>query len=159
MAETVQNGSAKLWPRRRLLALGGAAALAGAGGLWLRAQPPRHGQPRLGTEQAWARVQAGTVLLVDIRRPEEWRATGVPAGSRPIDMRRADFAAAVRAASGAADLPVALICARGVRSARMVRALAAEGLPTIADVPEGMLGSAAGPGWIARGLPVVPWRA
>ncbi|MFW8634177.1 rhodanese-like domain-containing protein [Cribrihabitans pelagius] len=159
MAERARNGSANLWPRRRLLTLGGAAVLAGAGGWWLRGQPPRHGQPRLGADQAWARVQAGTLLLADIRRPEEWRATGVPAGSRPIDMRRADFAAAVRAAAGDAGVPVALICARGVRSARMVRALAAAGFSTIADVPEGMLGSAAGPGWIARGLPVVPWRA
>jgi hypothetical protein len=33
--------------------------------------------------------------------------------------------------------------------------LAEAGFTGIVDVPEGMLGSSAGPGWLARDLPVV----
>jgi hypothetical protein len=36
----------------------------------------------------------------------------------------------------------------------MAARMEAAGFTRILDVPEGMVGSAAGPGWIARGLPV-----
>jgi len=42
-----------------------------------------------------------------------------------------------------------------VRSARVSNQLIAAGFTYIIDVPEGMLGSAAGPGWLERGLPLV----
>jgi rhodanese-related sulfurtransferase len=50
--------------------------------------------------------------------------------------------------------PVALICAQGVRSSRLSRTLRKGGYTNIIDVPEGMTGSYAGPGWIERGLPI-----
>ncbi len=56
---------------------------------------------------------------------------------------------------GDRSLPVALICARGVRSRKMSNRLKQAGFTNIIDVPEGMLGSGAGPGWIKRGLPTV----
>ncbi len=148
---------------RRVLILGGVVAL-GAGGVlfW----PPDAGQaaPALTPAEALARADAGRLLIVDIRRPDEWRRTGIAAPAVPLDMRRDDFAAALSRlrgqlpgrlpGAGADALPVALICARGVRSRRLARRLAAEGVTGLADVPEGMEGSAAGPGWIVRGLPV-----
>lgn len=144
---------------RRLMLLGGAAAAAGYGYWWHRRQPPAHDHPRLTAAEAFALAQAGEITLVDIRTPREWRASGVPAGSHQIDMRRPDFIAALQAAAGP-DLaaPVALICARGVRSARMTLALAESGYTNVIDVPEGMLGSAAGAGWIAGNLPVSRWQ-
>ena len=54
--------------------------------------------------------------------------------------------------------PVALICARGVRSRKMSVRLQQAGFTNIIDVPEGMLGSGAGAGWIKRGLPVVAYN-
>ena len=54
---------------------------------------------------------------------------------------------------------MALICAGGVRSARLANRLDAAGLGPILDVPEGMEGSAAGPGWIKSGLPTIAWNA
>ena len=112
--------------------------------------------------EAHAAVRAGDLILVDVRRPDEWAATGIADGAVPIDLRRDDFVDAVRAvraaragrARGGRDVPVAVICARGVRSRRTAAALADAGLTAIVDVPEGMLGSRAGPGWLARGLPV-----
>lgn len=142
---------------RRGLMLGGAAA-AGAAGLglgWAAWSRDRFDGAALSPPEALAAVRAGDVTLIDIRRPDEWAATGVPEGAHPIDMRRDDFLDALRAVTGGAtDAPVALICARGVRSDRMSARLAAAGFARIVDVPEGMLGSDAGPGWLARGLPV-----
>ncbi len=54
----------------------------------------------------------------------------------------------------AGDKPIALICATGGRSARLLAALKRAGYSGFIDVSEGMLGSRRGPGWIARGLPI-----
>jgi rhodanese-related sulfurtransferase len=101
-------------------------------------------------------VRQGDLLLVDIRRPDDWERTGIAQGASPIDMRRDDFMDALHTLTGGGrDRPIALICARGVRSDRLSARLDAAGYTRIVDVPEGMLGSSAGPGWIARGLPLV----
>jgi rhodanese-related sulfurtransferase len=113
------------------------------------------GQGDLTAPEALAQVQAGTLTLIDIRRPDEWARTGVAEGAIPLDMRRDDFAQALLAEVGGMDRPVALICARGVRSRRLAGLLREAGFSRIIDVPEGMSGSGAGPGWVARGLPVV----
>lgn len=105
--------------------------------------------------EAHAAAGRGDILLVDIRRADEWRSTGVGQGAVPIDLRDDDFIDAVRAAQRDSGQPVALICARGVRSERTSRRLVEAGFTTIIDVPEGMLGSRAGPGWLARDLPTV----
>lgn len=102
-------------------------------------------------------VRKGDVLLVDVRRPDEWQATGIAEGAVPIDLRRRDFVDAVVAARASKTQPVVVICARGVRSRRMTRRLTKAGVLPIIDVPEGMLGSSAGPGWIRRGLPIATW--
>jgi rhodanese-related sulfurtransferase len=110
----------------------------------------------LSVSDALRAVQSGEITLVDIRRPDEWNATGVAKGAVPIDMRRDDFIDLLLAKTdGDTSAPVALICARGVRSARMSSRLKAAGFTRIIDVPEGMLGSGAGPGWLKSGLPVV----
>lgn len=101
-------------------------------------------------------VQAGEITLVDIRRPDEWAASGSPEGAVQLDMLRDDFVQELtRIAGGDPDAAIALICARGVRSARLANQLVEAGFTNIIDVPEGMLGSAAGPGWVRAGLPVV----
>lgn len=110
----------------------------------------------LSAADAHAKAISGEITLIDIRRPDEWARTGSGEGAHRIDLRDADFASRVQAAAGGdLDAPVALICARGVRSARTSNQLIAAGFTNIIDVPEGMLGSAAGPGWLRRGLPVV----
>lgn len=148
--------------RRFLLLAGGAAAALGLGALALGGRAPFYAaitERRAGTvlaaPEALARARAGELILLDIRRPDEWEATGRPEASVALDMRRADFAEELaRLAGGDTGRPVALICARGVRSARMANRLIEAGFADVSDVPEGMLGSASGPGWLARGLPL-----
>jgi len=113
------------------------------------------GSADLTAPEALAQADAGQITLIDIRRPEEWAATGIAQPAVPIDMRRDDFAVALlEAVNGDRAQPVALICARGVRSARLARALREAGFEQVLEGPEGMGGSGAGPGWISRGLPV-----
>ncbi|APX13610.1 rhodanese-like domain-containing protein [Tateyamaria omphalii] len=112
----------------------------------------------LSVPDAHAAAVSGAVILIDIRRPDEWQRTGVGEGAVPIDMRRTDFTdVLLKRTSGRTDVRVALICARGVRSRGLTRRLTGAGFTAILDVPEGMLGSGAGPGWLKRGLPVVAW--
>lgn len=109
----------------------------------------------LTATQAFAKAATGKITLIDIRTPEEWAETGTGAGAKRLDMRRDDFVSALdKLIGGDRTKPVALICARGVRSSRLSRTLRDAGFTNIIDVPEGMLGSYAGPGWIERGLPV-----
>jgi rhodanese-related sulfurtransferase len=145
-------------PSRRK-ALAGAILVAAGAALALgfyRAPEPADGAS-ISAPEALAAVAAGDLILIDIRRPEEWAATGVAPGAVAIDMRDRDFTARVMTLARASPgTPVAFICARGVRSARVRAALAEAGLSGARDVSEGMMGSRAGPGWLARGLPVVP---
>ncbi|OIQ44569.1 MAG: rhodanese [Roseobacter sp. MedPE-SW] len=146
--------------RQLLLGLGGLGLATALGSFWWRSQPVAHDHQRLSPAAAFTATQSGEITLVDIRTPREWRQTGVPVGAITIDMRRDDFLQALsRAVGGDLAAPVALICARGVRSARLTRALEEAGYTAILDVPEGMLGSASGPGWIAGNLPVARWQS
>ncbi len=143
---------------RRGFVLGGLAVL-GVGALgsarWFNVSAQVSGGDMTAPEAREAAL-AGEITLVDIRRPDEWARTGVPEGGVGIDMRRDDFIAELLTQTGGdRDTPVALICARGVRSARLSARLKEAGFTRIIDVPEGMLGSGAGPGWVKRGLPVV----
>lgn len=140
-----------------LLGLGvvGAGAYVGPN-LFYSVVTPESDAATLTAPEAHAAAKAGDIILIDIRRPDEWARTGSPEGGHRVDLRDADFADRLSGlAEGDRSAPIALICARGVRSARVANQLAQAGFTNIIDVPEGMLGSGAGEGWIRRGLPVV----
>lgn len=115
-----------------------------------------HAGPTLGAETAFQRTTTGELLLIDIRQPEEWAETGSAEGAQRFDLRSKDFLDRLSAlVDGDRSRPIALICASGGRSARTAQALTDAGFTNVLDVSEGMLGSSAGPGWLARGLPTV----
>jgi len=104
-------------------------------------------------------VQAGELKLIDIRRPEEWRQTGVAQGAARINMlhpagMRGFAEAVLQEAGGNIDAPIGIICRTGNRTTQMQQHLQAAGFSKIYNIKEGMAGSAAGPGWIRQGLPV-----
>lgn len=139
--------------RRNLLLLAGVAGLAGGASWWVAWHPVYDGGSLLVAE-AHKQAQSGAIALIDIRRPDEWVRTGIGEGAHPIDMRRDDFNVALAKIVGDdRSVPIALICARGVRSARLSKRLTKAGYTNIIDVPEGMEGSKAGPGWVASNLP------
>ena len=114
-------------------------------------------------DKALRLAAAGEVVVVDVRSPQEWQQTGVPAGAQLVTIHQPDgligFIDAMSAVLGSnRDRPIALICARGNRSTIASSALAQAGYTRIYNVREGMFGSADGPGWLARGLPTDPCR-
>lgn len=126
-----------------------------AGSVYTLMQPAVAG-PTLDAETAFRQARSGELLLVDIRQPQEWAETGSPEGAQRLDLNSPDFLDRLsELAGGDRSRPIALICASGGRSARTASALSDAGFTNVLDVSEGMLGSSAGPGWIARGLPVV----
>lgn len=144
-----------LRPSRRQVLVAGAIVASGvsAWGFWPNAG---HAGNTLTPAEAHQKAINGQITLVDIRRPDEWARTGSGAGAHRLDMRRSDFLIQLEAlVDGDRSKPVAVICARGVRSDRMSQQLVSAGFTHVIDIPEGMLGSRAGPGWLARNLPVV----
>lgn len=117
---------------------------------------PAQADTTLDAETAFQRASTGDLLLIDVRQPEEWEETGSPQGAHRLDLRSPDFLDRLTdLAEGDRTRPIALICASGGRSSRTAQGLTEAGFTNVLDVSEGMLGSSAGPGWIARGLPTV----
>lgn len=147
-----------LFTRRNFLFGSAAACVAGGGAFaatWFNIFADVSAQDALTVASAFQQATDGDIYLIDIRRPDEWERTGIATPAIPLDMRRDDFETVLQAlfdTSGAR--PVALICARGVRSDRMNTRLEVAGFTNVLDVPEGMLGSGAGPGYIKRALPL-----
>jgi rhodanese-related sulfurtransferase len=143
-----------LTPPRRIVLFGLPAAVI-VGVAMLGPDDATNARVAITPDEAFERAAAQDILLIDIRRPDEWRATGVPQFGTALDMRNHDFTTQLSELSGRDfGAPIALICARGVRSARLSARLKSAGFTQIIDVPEGMLGSRVGPGWLRRGLPV-----
>ncbi|MDP1927890.1 MAG: rhodanese-like domain-containing protein [Thiobacillus sp.] len=117
--------------------------------------------PTLTAPDAYARTQAGTLTLIDIRHPDEWRQTGVAKGALRIDMTNTQgepgFTREVTAEMGGnKNAPIGLLSLAGNRGANAQQILRKAGFTQVYNVREGMQGSSAGPGWIARGLPMQP---
>lgn len=117
----------------------------------------------LTPDQARALAACGELTIIDIRLPAEWQRTGVPQGALRISLQdqseqpRDDFVADVLAAlANDPGQPIALICARGHRSAYARQLLLASGFSQVHDISEGMVGGEHGPGWLARALPIEP---
>ena len=99
--------------------------------------------------------KAGDIYLIDIRRPSEWKKTGVAKHAAKITMHKEGFLDRIaKHTNGNKAAPVALICATGIRSTRMIDLLEKNGYTNVYNVSEGMLGSKEGPGWLAEGLPL-----
>ena len=115
----------------------------------------------LDAKIAYSLAQDGQLMIIDVRRPSEWRRTGIPDGSTPISLQhfsrkiRGEFFGDVLAAvQGDKSHPIGLICASGGRSAWALELLEEAGFSRVHDISEGMFGNDNAPGWLARKLPI-----
>jgi rhodanese-related sulfurtransferase len=125
--------------------------------LMLVASAAARSEPDVTAPEVFAAVQAGRVKVIDIRTPGEWRQTGVVPGAGRVDFYRGPevlLAAVLDMVEGDRSKPIALICRTGNRTTHAQRFLQAHGFTRVYNVKEGMAGSAAGPGWLRRKLPV-----
>jgi len=110
---------------------------------------------QLTPDEARTKALAGEIVLVDIRRPEEWAETGIADVALTADMTSAGFIETLLDIRDQnPDVPLALICRTGNRSGYVTGELYKAGMTNVIDVVEGMAGSRIGPGWKVRGLPV-----
>jgi len=117
----------------------------------------------LSAPEAYAQMQAGKLTLIDVRHPDEWHQTGVAQGALHIDMSHpkgeGGFVEQVSTELGGnKTMPIGLISLGGNRAANAQQLLIKAGFPHVYNIKEGMMGSSAGPGWIARGLPLDPCK-
>lgn len=117
------------------------------------------GTPQImSAEAAHTAAMAGEILLLDIRSPGEWKETGVPEGAMAVTMHNDKFVPTLqRLLAENPETPMAMICATGGRTEYVTGILAKNGIDVI-DVSEGLEGNRRGPGWKAKGLPLVGWR-
>ncbi len=106
--------------------------------------------------EAWAMMQKGQVVLIDVRSPKEWRQTGVPKNAHLVTVHdargTAGFVNGVRKViRGDLRRPVALICRSGNRSAQGAAVLIQAGFKNVYNVSSGVMASK---GWADRGLPM-----
>lgn len=120
--------------------------------LCLGALRPAAAVEQIGVHEARALALDGAITLIDIRRPQEWQASGVADVAVEIDMRAPDFLNQVRELQlKNKDRPLAFICATGGRSNRLARWFERQGIDEVIDVSAGMHGR---DGWLASKLPV-----
>jgi rhodanese-related sulfurtransferase len=135
--------------RRRALLLGLGAAV------WpvaVRAQIEEDMSP----PEAHRLAAAGRIILIDVRRPDEWLETGVPEHAHPIQMEHPLFMTKLEALAGAGRTkPVVLICQAGVRTKAFRQKLVESGYPAVSQVRGGVAGFGGEKGWVGYGLPVV----
>ncbi|MEE4639646.1 MAG: rhodanese-like domain-containing protein [Wenzhouxiangella sp.] len=115
--------------------------------------------PSLSATDARALQESGELVLIDIRQPEEWRQTGMPEGSVGVSMAHPEggqgFLRDVLATvNGDTTAAIALICRTGNRTSQVLPALQQWGFTRVYHIPEGMLGSSFGPGWLPSKLPI-----
>ena len=90
------------------------------------------------------------------RTEEEWKETGVAEGAWPVNMYDREFGKKLsQVLQRNTGKRIGFICAVGGRTGYVTGVLEKNGTRGMIDVSEGMLGSPAGKGWIARGLPIV----
>jgi rhodanese-related sulfurtransferase len=104
---------------------------------------------KLSPAEVNAAVEAGDMVLIDIRTPEEWATTGIAANAHALDMTTENFADQVnKLMKSNRGKKIAFICQSGVRSKRLADELEGAGLSGIVDVVGGTKA------WIADGLPI-----
>jgi rhodanese-related sulfurtransferase len=109
----------------------------------------------MSVREAHERNKVGAVILVDIRRPDEWADTGVAEGAIKLDMTSPVFEA--RLAGLRAEnpgKPIAIICRTANRTRHVQEVLGKRGWTNIVDVRGGMLGDGRNKGWLDEGLPL-----
>lgn len=110
---------------------------------------------KMTPDVAREKALAGEIVLIDIRRPEEWAETGVPDVALLADMTSRDFLAKITAIRlENPDIPLAFSCRTGNRSNYLTGELEKLGMSGLIDVIGGMSGSRADKGWAKRGLPI-----
>ncbi len=102
--------------------------------------------------EADAGLRAGELVVIDVRRPEEWLQTGRPSGAHGVVLQDPAFFEKIAALTkGNMETPLALFCRSGNRSGQAAAALARAGYSNIANIKGGVIA------WHQAGLALEPY--
>ncbi|GEM_PF-1070375 len=116
----------------------------------------------LTARSAWEKQQNGGLLIIDMRRPGEWRATGVPRGAIMLSLENHpsgfegflhDLEALLHEDM---QRPFVLICRTGGRTSRLLPHLQKLGFKNAMHVSGGIFGNPSSIGWVGENLPMSP---
>lgn len=141
------------WTTIILLVMAALAAVVLAQGV-LKPQDPG---TVMSPKDAHAQAGEGKLALVDVRTPQEWRETGVPASAHAITMHQDPkmfLAALDKLTGGDKNKPLAIICRTGNRTTALQAQLKQVGYTNVINVAEGVAGGRYGAGWQKSGLPM-----
>ena len=116
---------------------------------------------RVTPAQAYSEAAAGARVLIDVRSPREWKASGLPRGAATVTIHQLSPAfldGILAAIGGDRDRPIALICATGIRAHRAQEFLESRGFTNVLNVEGGLYGAPGSTGWVKRGLPIDPCK-
>ena len=114
---------------------------------------------RVTAAQAYSEAAAGARVLIDVRSPPEWKQSGLPRGAATVTIHQpapAFLDGILAAIGGDRDLPIALICATGIRAQRAQQFLENRGFSNVLNVDGGIYGAPGSAGWLKNGLPMDP---
>ncbi len=110
--------------------------------------------PDITDSDAFLRQQAGRMIIIDVRTPDEWRTTGVARDALTIDMQNPDFVnKIVELRRANPDMEIGFMCRTSHRSSQVQKALSQAGFDKVYSIVGGMSGNDQAAGWIADGLP------
>lgn len=116
----------------------------------------------ISATEAHQKASRGHLVLVDVRTPQEWLQTGVPASAHAVTMNQdgATMLAAIdKLVGNDRGRPLAIICRTGNRTGSLLPQLRRAGFTNVTHVGEGVAGSRHGAGWLKAGLPMRPGTA
>ncbi len=112
----------------------------------------------VSVREAHQESSTGKAILVDVRRPDEWASTGVPAGAVLINMGDPDFLSRIESlTNGDRTKRILFTCRTGARSGNVQAALSQMGYSDVVNVRGGFMGTPADIGWSQADLPVEPY--
>ncbi len=116
---------------------------------------------RVTAAQAYSEAAAAARVLIDVRSPQEWKASGLPRGAAAVTIHQpapAFLDGILAAIGGNRDRPIALICATGMRAQRAQQFLESRGFSDVLNVDGGISGAPGAAGWLKNGLPMDPCK-
>ncbi len=103
----------------------------------------------LTVNEAHDLVQKGKVILIDVRRPDEWETTGRPQGARGVTLQDPEFVDKVlKIAGDKKKSALAMSCRTGMRSMEGAKMLGVAKFTNVANVTGGFVE------WENQGLPI-----
>jgi rhodanese-related sulfurtransferase len=128
-------------------------------GFWMAMFSTAMAADTMSVEDAWSKMQNGSLVLIDVRTKGEWQESGIAPGAITLTMGVENYYEKLEKI--VAENPgktIGLICAAGGRSTQTAAELEKRGLSQVVDVKQGMGGGIFSAGWIGAGLPVVPYK-